>query len=244
MIQVALLLILAGLPQAQAAPPVPLSALLEEPYDENYDLFGGRNYLTPDDNLILDSMTAAQGMSKLKRIEIAKENLRKLLNPTTLSQLRAPADMQKQLYLVLFWLAHADDAQVSAEELLDELCRDGDNPPTEAQSTLKEVLLYNFHLAQHLGVTSFQGQVKLGQGRPAPVAENDDNPRNRLAFAVPILPPERFPQVAHELFNYELFDGPLPQAPSTRLAPSQIEFAQKLISRGLLPPAALQPPKP
>ncbi len=51
-----------------AAPPTPLPFLLQQPYDENYDLFGGRNYLTPDDNLILDSMTAAEGMSKLKRV--------------------------------------------------------------------------------------------------------------------------------------------------------------------------------
>ena len=222
-----------------AAPPVPLSTLLQEPYDENYDLFGGRNYLTPDDNLILDSMTAAEGMSKMKRVEIAKENLQRLLQPTTLNALKAPVEMERQLYLVLFWLARADDAQASAEELLDELCRNGDNLPTEAQSTLKEVLLYNFHVAQHLGVTSFQGQVKLGQGRPVPVAEDDNNSQNRLAFAIPILPPDRFPQIAHQLFNYELFDGPLPQVPSTQLAPSQIEFAQKLIARGLLPPDAL-----
>ena len=166
-----------------AAPPVPLSTLLQEPYDENYDLFGGRNYLTPDDNLILDSMTAAEGMSKMKRVEIAKENLQRLLQPTTLNALKAPVEMERQLYLVLFWLARADDAQASAEELLDELCRDGDNPPTEAQSTLKEVLLYNFHVAQHLGVTSFQGQVKLGQGRPVPVPEDDNNSQNRLALS-------------------------------------------------------------
>ena len=170
-----------------AAPPVALPFLLQQPYDENYDLFGGRNYLTPDDNLILDSMTATEGMSKLKRVEIAKENLVRLLSSTTLNQLKAPVEMQKQLYLVLFWLARADDAQVSVEELLEELCRDGDNPPTEAQTTLKEVLLYNFHIAQHLGVTSFQAQVKLGQGRPAPVAESDNNPQNRLALAIPIL---------------------------------------------------------
>jgi hypothetical protein len=60
---------------------VPLPFLLQQPYDENYDLFGGRNYLTEDDNLILDSMTAAQGLSKLKRVEIPKENLEKPLNP-------------------------------------------------------------------------------------------------------------------------------------------------------------------
>ena len=222
-----------------AAPPVPVPFLIQHDYDASTDLFGGGNYMTSDDNLILDSMTAAEGMGKLKRIEIAKENLRKLLNPAALSQLRAPAEMQKQLYLVLFWLAQAFDAEASPPEMLEELCRNGDTPPTEAQNTLKEVLLYNFHMAQHLGVTSFQGQVKLGQGRPAPVKENDNNPDNRLAFAIPILPPDRFPQVAHQLFNYELFDGPLPKAPSKDLAPSQIEFAQKLITRGLLPPNAL-----
>ncbi|NBS54061.1 hypothetical protein EBT23_00565 [bacterium] len=219
---------------------MPLPFLIEHDYDANTDLFGGGNYETPDDNLILDSMAAAEGMGKLKRIEIAKENLQKLLNPAALNQLRAPAEMQKQLYLVLFWLAQAYDAEASPQEMLDELCRNGDNPPTEVQATLKEVLLYNFHVAQHLGVTSFQGQVKLGQGRPAPVQETDDNPDNRLAFAIPILPPDRFPQVAHQLFNYELFDGPLLKAPAAQLAPSQIEFAQKLIARGLLQKDSLQ----
>ena len=173
---------------------------------------------------------------------MAKENLQKLLNPAALSQLRAPAEMQRQLYLVLFWLAQAYDAEASPQEIIDELCLNRDNALTEPQATLHEVLLYNFHLAQHLGITSFQGQIKLGQGRPAPVQENDANPDNRLAFAIPILPPDRFPQVAHQLFNYELFDGPLPRAPSTQLAPSQIEFAQKLIARGLLPPETLKVP--
>ena len=227
---------------ASAAPPVPVPFLIQHDYDATTDLFGGENYMTADDNLILDSMTAAEGMGKMKRIEIAKENLQKLLNPAALNQLRAPAEMQKQLYLVLFWLAQAYDAEASPSEMLEELCHNGDSPATEAQTTLKEVLLYNFHVAQHLGAISLRGQVKLGQGRPAPVQENDNNPDNRLAFAIPILPPDRFPQVAHQLFNYELFDGPLPKAPSVQLAPSQIEFAQKLIARGLLPPAALQSP--
>jgi hypothetical protein len=227
-----------------AAPSVPVTFLIQHDYDPNIDLFGGGNYLTPDDNLILDSMTAAQGMSKLKRIEIAKENLQKVLTPATLNQLRAPAQMQKQLLLVLYWLCQAYDAEASPQEMLEELCRNGDSPPTELQTTLKEVLLYNFHVAQHLGVTSFQAQVKLGQGLPPMIPENDQNPDNRLAFAVPILPPDRFPQVAHQLFNYELFDGALPKAASADLAPSQVEFAQKLIARGLLSPDALKSPNP
>ena len=224
---------------ASATPPVPVSFQIQHDYDASIDLFGGGNYLTPDDNLILDSMSAAQGLSKLKRIGVSKQNLENLLNPATLNQLRAPAEMQRQLLLVLFWLCQAYDAEASPKEILEELCRNGDNPPTEAQSTLKEVLLYNFHVAQHLGVTSFQAQVKLGQGQAPPIPEVDDNPQNRLAIPIPILPADRFPQVAHQLFNYELFDGPLPQAPSAQLAPSQIEFAQKLIARGLLPPNAL-----
>lgn len=225
-----------------AAPPAPLPFILQTPYDETYDLMGGRNYLTPDDNLILDSMTAAQGMSKLKRVETAMENLRRLLNPAAWNQLKAPVEMEKQLYLVLFWLARAYDAEASVEEVLDEVIFRGQESPTAADSTLKEVLLYNFRLAQHLGVTSFQAQVKLGQGRPPVIPETDENPRNRLAFAVSILPPDRFPQVAHQLFNYELFDGPLPKASGPELAPSQIDFAQKLISRGLLPSDALKAP--
>ena len=158
-----------------AAPPVPVTFLIQHDYDANIDLFGGGNYMTPDDNLILDSMTAAQGMSKLKRVEIAKENLEKLLNPASLNQLRAPAQMQKQLLLVLYWLCQAYDAEASPQELLEELCRTSDNPPTELQTTLKEVLLYNFHVAQHLGVTSFQAQVKLGQGLAPAIPENDQN---------------------------------------------------------------------
>jgi len=171
-----------------AAPPVPVPFVIQHDYDASTDLFGGGNYMTSDDNLILDSMTAAQGMSKLQRIETAKENLQKLLHPAALEQLRAPAEMQKQLYLVLFWLAQAYDAEASPQEMLEEVCRHGDDPPTAAQTTLQEVLLYNFHVAQHLGVISFQAQVKLGQGRPPVIPETDENPRNRLAFAIPILP--------------------------------------------------------
>jgi len=213
---------------------------MEHDYDPNTDLFGGGNYETPDDNLILDSMVAAQGMGKLKRIQNAKENLVRLTSPATLSQLRAPVEMQKQLYLVLFWLSQAYDAEASPQEMLDEICRRGQTSPGKSDETLAEVLLYNFHVAQHLGVTNFQGQIRLGLGRPPAVRENDNNPDNRLAFAIPILPPDRFPQIAHELFNYELFDGSLPKAPSQDLAPSQIEFAQRLIQRGLLPADALK----
>ena len=175
-----------------AAPPAPLPFILQTPYDETYDLMGGRNYLTPDDNLILDSMTAAEGMSKLKRVENAVGNLKRLLSPAAWNQLKAPLEMEKQLYLVLFWLARAYDAEASVEEVLDEVVLRGQGSPTAADSTLKEVLLYNFRLAQHLGVTSFQAQVKLGQGRPPVIPETDENPRNRLAFAVSILPPDRF----------------------------------------------------
>ena len=223
-----------------SAPPVPLPFLMEHDYDPNIDLFGGGNYETSDDNLILYSMVAAEGMGKLKRIQSAKENLERLINPVALSQLRAPAEMQKQLYLVLFWLSQAYDAEASPQELLGEICRRGQTTPTQSDETLQEVLLYNFHVAQHLGVTDFQGEIRLGQGRPPAIRENDDNPDNRLAFAIPILPPDRFPQIAHELFNYELFDGPLPKASSSDLAPSQIEFAQRLIARGLLPADALK----
>ena len=168
---------------SQAAPPVPVPFLIQHDYDANIDLFGCGNYMTPDDNLILDSMTAAQGMGKLKRIEIAKENLQKLLNPVALNQLRPPVEMQKQLYLVLYWLCQAYDAEASPQEMLEELCRTGDDPPTEQQTILKEVLLYNFHLAQHLGVTSFQAQVKLGHGGGLALAESDNNPQNRLALS-------------------------------------------------------------
>ena len=225
-----------------AAPPVPLSYQIQHDYDANIDLLGGGNYLTPDDNLILDSMTAAEGMGKMQRIERAKENLKSLLAPLGLFRLRAPGEMQRQLLLVLFCLSQADEAGASTEELLDEICQPNTPGDSQGSETLKEVLLYDFHIAQHLGVTDKEGLIRMGQGRPPAVRENDDNPNNRLAYAVPILPPDRFPQVAHQLYNYELFDGPLPKSPSAQLAPSQIEFAQKLIQRGLLPADALKNP--
>lgn len=232
-----------GMGSVRAAPPTPVPFLIQHDYDANIDLFGGGNYLTQDDNLMLDAMTAAQGMSKLQRVETAKENLQKLLNPVALHQLRASAEMGRQLYRVLYWLSQAYDAEASPQEMLEEVCPKV-TASAEAATTLQEVLLYNFHMAQHLGVTDFQGQMRLGLGRPPAVREKDDNPDNRLALAIPILPPDRFPQVAHQLFNYELFDGPLPKATSPDLAPSQVEFAQKLIARGLLSPNAFQPPHP
>ena len=102
-----------------AAPPVPVPLLIQHDYDADTDLFGGTNYMTSDDNLILDSMTASEGMSKMKRVEVAKENLQKLFNPAALNQLRAPAEMQKQLYLVLYWLCQAYDAEASPQEMLE-----------------------------------------------------------------------------------------------------------------------------
>ena len=147
---------------------------------------------------------------------------------------------QKQLLLALYWMAEADDAEADVEEVLQEICRQGQAQPTEQNATLAEVLLYNFRTAQSLGVLGFQGQVKLAQGR-APVITKGPW-QNQRAHAVPILPPDRFPQVAHQLYNYEIFAGPLPRASSTDLAPSQTEFAQRLISRGLLSPDALKKP--
>jgi hypothetical protein len=46
--------------------------------------------------------------------------------------------------------------------------------------------------------------------------------------------------MAQQLFNYEIFAGPLPRNSSPGLVPSQIEFAQRLIQRGLLPANALK----
>ncbi|NBY66602.1 MAG: hypothetical protein EBQ51_06000 [Verrucomicrobia bacterium] len=148
--------------------------------------------------------------------------------------------MQRNLLLTLYWLAEADMAGADVDQVLQELSRRGRDQATPADATMAEVLHFNYHTARHLGILDFASLEKLGQGLPPSIPESDNNPLNRLAFPVPILPPERFPQVAHQLFNYELFDGPLPKATSTTLAPSQIEFAQKLISRGLLPPNALQ----
>ena len=209
-------------------------------YGGDYDLFGGENYLINDDGLMLESLTATHGMSMLKKTQLAMEKLRTLTDPLRLAKLRAPVEMQKEIYLTLYWMAEADMAEADVEQVLQEISRRGRDQATPADATMAEVLLYNFHLARHLGILGFPGLVKLAQGLPAVIPESDGNDQNRLAFAVSILPPERFPEVAHQLFNYEIFDGALPKAHSPALAPSQIEFAQKLISRGLLPADALK----
>ena len=232
-----LLLICPFLQTGHSAPPLVLP--LNPFYQDQYGLFGGYS-CTYDDDLMLDSMTASASMNVLKKTEAAMENLRKLTDPLVLAKLSAPGGMAKNLLLTLYWLAEADMAGASVEQVVQELSRRGSNQATPADSTMAEVLLFNYHTARHLGVLNFAGLEKLGQGLPPSIPESDDNSRNRLAFPVPILPPDRFPQVAHQLFNYELFDGPLPKSTSTTLAPSQIEFAKKLISRGLLPPNALQ----
>jgi len=221
--------------QADTPPVLPLNPS----FQDDYGLFGGLTIAGYDD-LMLDSMTASASMNVLKKTESAMENLRKLTDPLVCAKLTAPGGMQRNLLLTLYWLAEAEMAGADVEQVLQEISRRGHDQATPADSTMAEVLLFNYHTARHLGVLSFASLVKLGQGLPPSVPESDNNPDNRLAFPVPILPPERFPQVAHQLFNYELFDGPLPKATSAALAPSQIEFAKKLISRGLLPPNALQ----
>ena len=236
----ALLLIILICPFSQtghSAPPLvqPLNPF----FQDEYGLFGGYN-CTMDDDLMLDSMTASASMNVLKKTEAALKNLRTLTDPLVMAKLSAPGGMAKNLLLTLYWLAEADMAGASVEQVVQELSRRGRDQATPADSTMAEVLLFNYHTARHLGVLSFSCLVQLGQGIPPSIPETDDNPRNRLAFPVPILPPDRFPQVAHQLFNYELFDGPLPKSTSRTLAPSQIEFAKKLISRGLLPPDALK----
>ena len=232
-----LLLVSPFLQTGHSAPPLVLP--LNPYYQDTYGLFGGLSY-SYDDDLMLDSMTASASMNVLKKTEAAMENLRRLTDPLIMVKLSAPGGMAKNLLLTLYWLAEADMAGADVEQVLKELSRRGHDQPTPADSTMAEVLLFNYHTARNRGVLSFTSLVKLGQGLPPSIPESDNNPDNRLAFAVPVLPPDRFPQVAHQLFNYELFDGPLPKSTSTILAPSQIEFAKKLISRGLLPPNALQ----
>ena len=232
-----LLLICSFLHTGRTAPPLVLP--LNPSYQDTYGLFGGLSY-SYDDDLMLDSMTASASMNVLKKTEAAMENLRRLTDPLVCAKLSAPGGMQRNLLLTLYWLAEADMAGADVQQVLQEISRRGRDQATPADSTMAEVLLFNYHTARHLGVLSFACLVKLGQGLPPSIPESDNNPDNRLAFAIPVLPPDRFPKVAHQLFNYELFDGPLPKATSTTLAPSQVEFAKKLISRGLLPPNALQ----
>ena len=232
-----LLLICPLLQTGHSAPPLVLP--INPYYQDEYGLFGGLSY-SYDDDLMLDSMTASASMNVLKKTEAAMENLRKLTDPLVCAKLSAPGGMQRNLLLTLYWLAEADMAGADVEQVLQEISRRGRDQATPADSTMAEVLLFNYHTARHLGVLSFAALEKLGQGLPPSIPESDNNPDNRLAFAVPVLPPDRFPQVAHQLFNYELFDGPLPRSTSRTLAPSQIEFAKKLISRGLLPADAIQ----
>lgn len=223
-------------PDSTARPPLVIP--IEPDYGGDYDLFGGQNYLTNDDGLMLESLTASHGMTLLKRTEQAKAHLQALLNPVEWNKLKAPVEMQKQLYLALYWMAEADDAEADVEQVLQEICRRGQPQATEADTTLQEVLLYNFRTAQSLGCLGFQGQVKLAQGLTPLI--NKGAWEGRHAHAIPILPPDHFPSLAHQLFNYEIFAGPLPRASSLNLAPSQVEFAQRLISRGLLPADALK----
>jgi len=235
-----LILILLSCPFLQtghSAPPLVLP--LNPAYQDQYGLFGGYS-CTYDDELMLESMTASASMNFLKKTEAAMENLRRLTDPLVCAKLSAPGGMQRNLLLTLYWLAEADMAGADVEQVLQEISRRGRDQATPADSTMAEVLLFNYHTARHLGVLSFSCLVQLGQGLPPSIPESDNNPNNRLAFAIPVLPTDRFPQVAHQLFNYELFDGSLPKSTSRTLAPSQIEFAKKLISRGLLPPNALQ----
>ena len=234
-----LLLICPFLQLGHSAPPLVLP--LNPYYQDQYGLFGGYS-VSGDDGLMLDSMTASASMNVLKKTEAAMENIRRLTDPLVMAKLSAPGGMAKNLLLILYWLAEADMAGADVEQVLQEISRRGRDQATPADSTMAEVLLFNYHTARHLGVLSFSCLVQLGQGLPPSIPESDNNPDNRLAFAIPVLPPDRFPQVAHQLFNYELFDGPLPKSTSRTLAPSQIEFAKKLISRGLLPPNALKAP--
>ena len=222
--------------EAGANPPLVIP--IEPDYGGDYDLLGGQNYLTNDDGLMLESLTASHCMTLLKRTEQAKERLQTLLNPVEWNKLKAPMEMQKQLFLTLCWMAEADDAEADVEQVIQEICRRGQAQPSEADATLQEVLLYNFRTAQSLGVLGFEGQVKLAQGLTPLITKGSWE--NRHAHAIPILPPDLFPSTAHQLFNYEIFAGPLPRNSSSGLAPSQIEFAQRLIARGLLPADALK----
>jgi len=221
----------------QSAPPLVLP--INPSFQDEYGLFGGLS-MSYDDILMLDSMTASASINVLKNTETALQNLQRLTDPLICAKLSAPAGMQRNLLLTLYWLAEADMAGADVEQVLQEISRRGRDQATPADSTMAEVLLFNFHTARHLGILNFASLEKLGQGLPPSIPESDNNPVNRVAFPVPILPPESFPQVAHQLFNYELFDGSLPKASTSTLAPSQIEFAKKLISRGLLPADALK----
>ena len=182
--------------------------------------------MTNDDNLMLESLTASHGMSLLRKTQTAMTNLKRLTDPLLLAKLRAPAEMQRQLYLILYWLGEADMANADVQQVLQEISRRGQPQATPADATMAEVLLFNFHTARHLGVLGFPGLVKLAQALPPTVTENDNNDQNRLAYSIPILPATQFPSISHQLFNYEIFDGSLPRASSATLTPSQIEFAQ------------------
>ena len=177
-----LLLICSFLQTGRSAPPLVLP--LNPYYQDTYGLFGGLSY-SYDDDLMLDSMTASASMNVLKKTEAAMENLRKLTDPLVCAKLSAPGGMQRNLLLTLYWLAEADMAGADVEQVLQEISRRGYNQATPADSTMAEVLLFNYHTARHLGILSFSCLVQLGQGLPPSIPESDNNPDNRLAFAIP-----------------------------------------------------------
>ncbi|NBS50677.1 MAG: hypothetical protein EBS97_08785, partial [Verrucomicrobia bacterium] len=144
-------------------------------YQDEYGLFGGLSY-SYDDDLMLDSMTASASMNVLKKTEAAMENLRKLTDPLVMAKLSAPAGMQRNLLLTLYWLAEADMAGADVDQVLQELSRRGRDQATPADATMAEVLHFNYHTARHLGILDFASLEKLGQGLPPSIPESDNNP--------------------------------------------------------------------
>ena len=117
------------------------------------------------------------------------ENLRKLTDPLVLAKLSAPGGMAKNLLLTLYWLAEADMAGASVEQVVQELSRRGRDQATPADSTMAEVLLFNYHTARHLGVLNFAGLEQLGRGLLPSIPESDDNPRTASPSPFPFSPP-------------------------------------------------------
>lgn len=191
-----LLLICPFLQTGHSAPPLVLP--LNPSYQDQYGLFGGYS-CTYDDDLMLDSMTASASMNVLKKTEAAMENLRRLTDPLVCAKLSAPGGMAKNLLLTLYWLAEADMAGASVEQVLQEISRRGRDQATPADSTMAEVLLFNYHTARHLGVLSFSCLVQLGQGLPLPFLNQTTIPTTASPSPFPSSPrplsPSRPPTV-------------------------------------------------
>ena len=175
----------------ESAPPLVLP--LNPSYQDQYGLFGGLS-LTWDDDLLLDSMTASASMNVLKKTEAAMKNLRRLTDPLVCAKLSAPAGMQRNLLLTLYWLAEADMAGASVEQVLQEISRRGrDQPPPQTPPWLKSSSLTTTPLATSVFSAS-PASSNLAKASPPPSPNRTTIPTTASPSPFPSSPPTAFPK--------------------------------------------------